>query len=263
MGITFTILGCGNSSGVPAIGNYWGKCDPSEPKNRRTRSSALIQSDEATLVVDTGPDFKEQLNRYDIRDLDAILYTHHHGDHVHGIDDIRPLSFHNGKKSYNCYGNLFTLNELELRFEYLFKGGKNEVFYPPILNKNPFKESDYGKALEICDISFVPYEMDHGTCTAVGYRFGDLAYSIDMKALDDKALEIISGVKIWIVDASGYKNPENAVHADLETIYEYNKIVGAQNVYVSSLSPSMDYEILKRELPSGFYPSYDGLSFSL
>ncbi|MDH5723045.1 MAG: MBL fold metallo-hydrolase [Alphaproteobacteria bacterium] len=261
--LKLTILGCGNSSGVPSIGNYWGNCDPAEPKNRRLRCSLAVQSEKTTLIVDTGPNFQDQMNMHNIFDLDYVLYSHHHSDHINGIDDLRPLYFRGGRKKIDIFASQESLSDLETRFHYLFKGGNNEKFYPEILHGHAFAPENYHRINTLGDIEFIPFPMDHGTCMAVGYRFGDLSYCVDMKALSDAVLQTIKGSKIWIVDGAGYKNPDNAVHVDLETLYRYNEIVEAEQVYISCLSPQMDYETLRRELPDGFFPAYDGLSFSL
>ena len=256
-----TVLGCGNSSGVPSVGNYWGVCDPREPKNRRSRCSLAVRSENTTLIIDTGPNFQEQMNTNNILGLDYVLYSHHHSDHINGIDDLRPLYFRGERKKINIFTSQESLAELEKRFHYLFTGGNNAEFYPPILKGHAFAPENYYQTNTLGDIEFTPFPMDHGTCMAVGYRFGDLSYCVDMKELCDDALQTIQGSKIWIVDGAAYKNPANAVHADLETLYRYNEIVKAEQVYVSSLSPQMDYETLCKELPDGFYPAYDGLGF--
>lgn len=258
MNLKFTILGCGNSTGVPAIGNYWGACDPDEPKNRRTRSSLLVQSSQTTLMIDTGPDFRNQLNREDISDIDAVLYSHQHSDHVIGMDELRVLKFRNQKELMPIYGNQVTIDELERRFDYLFKGGDHKI-YPPIVQKNVLTQADYGHVQQIGDIAFVPFEQDHGSCLSIGYRFGDVAYSIDILNLDEAAIRTLHGITTWIVDCAAYKDNENAVHASLDKIFELNKHINAQHVYLSSLSLAADYHTLISELPQGYYPCYDGL----
>lgn len=250
-----TILGCGNSTGVPAIGNYWGACDPSEPKNKRTRSSIAVQTDTTTLVVDTGPDFREQINCANIASVDAVLYTHAHGDHVNGIDELRTLSMRQ-QKLMPVYLNEWSLEDLERRFFYLFKGGMSEL-YPPVLEPHLIKE--FGRKMKIGDIEFVPFEQDHGTCMTVGFRFGDFAYSVDIKDLNDEAINLIKGVKSWVVDGAGYKSTTNKVHAGLERIYELNQKIGAETVYITSLSLGMDYQTLCGELRPGYKPAHDGM----
>jgi phosphoribosyl 1,2-cyclic phosphate phosphodiesterase len=255
-----TILGCGNSTGIPAIGNYWGKCDPAEPKNRRLRSSILVRSGNTAIVVDTGPDFREQLNRANIETVDAALYSHAHGDHVHGIDDLRPIRHRRGAL-VPVYGNRATLEELQSRFHYMFAGG-NHALYPPVLEAKPFKTADFGAEQVIGELRFVPFEQDHGTCVSIGYRFGDIAYSPDFVRLDDKAVEILRGVRIWIADCAAYKDTQNAVHANLETIFSLREKIGAHEVYLTSLSLAMDYRALEKELRNGVKPAFDGLSLS-
>lgn len=261
MSLTFTILGCGNSSGVPAIGNDWGACDPAEPRNRRTRCSLAVRSETTTLIVDTGPDFREQVNRENITgtEIAAVLYTHAHGDHLHGIDDLRPVYYQKNRRKVEVYAGKSAMHEITKRFCYLFEGGNNEEFYPPMVKANIIGDKDMGREMMIGDIAFTPFEMDHGSCVALGYRFGDVSYCVDMKHLGEAALEVIKGSKIWIVDAAAYKNPDNAVHADLSAVYRYNAHIGAGAVYLTSLPTQMDYRTLAAELPEGFYPAYDGL----
>jgi len=263
MSLKITILGCGNSSGVPSIGNHWGVCDPNEPRNRRFRSSLAAQTEKTTIVVDTGADLRHQTTAFNIKNIDAVLYSHEHSDHTHGIDDLRSLYFRNNRTSIPCYGHPDAMKDITKRFEFMFKGGNHAFFYPIILTAHCFRDEQYGKIQSFGDVSYIPFEMDHGTCTSVGYRFGDLSYCVDVKRLDEKALNVIKGSKIWIVDGSGYHDPDNAVHIDLKTLYEYNKFVGASEVYITSLSPMMDYDTLCAELPPNFYPAYDGLTFNI
>ncbi len=254
-----TILGCGNSTGVPAVGNYWGACDPDDPKNRRLRPCALIEAGDSKLVIDTGPDFREQLCAADVNNVDAILYTHEHGDHTHGIDDLRVLAFRN-KKQIPVYGNEQTLSELERRFHYLFKGGAADI-YPPILE--PHVIQDFGVVSVIEDVSFTPFEQDHGTVMSVGYRFGNFAYSTDVKTLDDDAVQTLKGIDIWVVDCAGYHDNQNKVHASIQQIYSLNEKIGAKTVYLTSLTLAMDYQTLKKELHDGYFPCHDGLVFEI
>ncbi|MGQ0527494.1 MAG: MBL fold metallo-hydrolase [Alphaproteobacteria bacterium] len=256
-----TVLGSGNSTGVPAIGNYWGACDPAEPRNRRTRCSLAVQSETTTLVIDTGPDFREQLNSAGISMIDAVLYTHAHGDHINGIDELRTLGMR-AKKLMPIYANKWSLDDLEVRFHYLFRGGKSEI-YPPILESHLIDEKQFGKPVQVGDIIFTPFDQDHGTCNTVGFRFGDFGYSVDICDLDGRALETLKGIKTWIVDGAGYKSTTNKVHAGLEKIYELNEKIGAVQVYITSLSLAMDYRILKKELRDGYEPAYDGLAFEI
>ncbi len=259
--LDITILGCGNSTGVPAIGNFWGACDPNEPKNTRTRSSILVQSKATTLIVDTGPDFRQQLNRANINNIDAVLYTHHHSDHTTGIDELRVLKFRNKKDYIPIYANYETLKDLKKRYEYAFNGG-NHAIYPPIIQPNKITPDRFGRAMQIGDIDIIPFEQDHGSCTSIGYRFGDTAYSVDILTLDDTAIQTLTGIKTWIVDCAAYKDDDNAVHAGLNKIYALNDKIKAENVYLTSLSLAADYKTLCDELKDGYKPCYDGLKLT-
>ena len=261
MTLTFTILGCGNSAGTPTIGNYWGQCDPHEPKNRRTRASLAIQSGQTTLVIDTGPDFRNQLNRENITNVDAVLYSHPHSDHIHGIDELRVLRVRH-KKIVPIYGNRTTIGELKERFSYMFKSQHNDL-YPQVLDPFIFEDEEYGKPFTIGDIDIIPYRQDHGTCESLGYRFGDVAYSTDVVNFSEETLETLKGTKTWILDVAGYNMPKNVVHLTLKRAYEYNEIVQADKVIVMHLSPQMDYKTLASELPDGYEVAYDGLKFSV
>lgn len=251
-----TILGCGNSSGVPAAGNYWGHCDPEEPKNTRMRCSALIESDNTTLIIDTGPDFRHQVNRAQVERLDAVLYTHHHGDHVNGLDDLRSFIFRQNAKM-PVYGSTETLKYMKHSFYYAFEGGKIDL-YPRLFDVTELEDKMMGKPFQIGDITITPFLMDHGTCYATGYRIGDTAYCVDMWRLDDEAFKALKGVKNWIVDCAAYNNDKSKVHAHLAYIERCNEEIGAENVILTSLSLFMDYSNLKEELKTGFYPAYDG-----
>ena len=254
--LTITVLGCGNSTGVPSIGNYWGACDPNEPKNTRTRSSIAVQTADTTIIIDTGPNFREQINREDIRKIDGVFYTHAHSDHVNGIDELRVIRFRNDGL-VPVFLNEETYENLKSRFHYMFDGGKIDL-YPPILEPNVFKSADYGHVQRFYDIEFIPFIQDHGTIESVGYRFGDFAYSVDMLNLDDAAIQTLQGIKTWIVDCAAYKKP-NAVHAGIDRIYELNDKIGAETVILSSLSLGMDYQTLCKELKDGYVPAYDGM----
>ncbi len=257
-----TILGCGNSTGVPAIGNYWGECDPSEPKNNRSRSSIALEYGGVTIIIDTGPDFRNQMNRENIPMIDAVLYSHQHSDHVNGIDDLRVIRHRNNKTRVPCYGNEVTMTDLKRRFHYLFDGGVHAL-YPPIIEPHILTAESMGRPHSAAGIEFIPFEQDHGTCKSVGYRFGDFAYSVDMHKLDGAAIETLRGVKTWLVDAAAYNQSENPVHANLQTIYELNRQIEASQVYLTSLSLPMDYQTLCDELPAGYAPAYDGMRFEI
>ncbi len=260
MNLTLKILGCGASGGVPAIGNYWGECDPSEPKNNRTRSSIAVMSDDSCVVVDTGPDFRQQLNRENIQSIDAVLYTHAHGDHVAGMDELRSFQ-RRYKRQVPVYGHVDTILELQDRYAYMFKdlaGG----LYPSVMDPYIFRDDEYCKPFDVAGIPFIPFKQDHHTCVSLGFRFGDIAYCTDMVDLEQQSIEAIKGVKTWIVDGAGKYSLTSPVHAPIPKIIEMNKEIQAEEVYLTHLSLIMDYQTLRDELPKGYYPCYDGLEFT-
>ena len=260
MTITFTLLGCGNSAGTPSIGGEWGLCDPSEPRNYRTRASAVVRSDKTSLLIDTGPDLREQSIRNGIKDVDAVLYTHAHSDHIAGIDELRVLRVRH-KKLFPIWGMQETITELKDRFSYLFV--ERDSIYPEVLQANVIEPDRMCSEMTIGDISFVPFMQDHGTCKTLGFRFGNMAYSTDMRDLDQQALQTLIGIKTWVVDAAAYKMEVNKVHAGLKEVFALNEIVQAEKVYLTHMPSYMDYRTLLKELPPGYEPAYDGLSLEI
>lgn len=252
-----TILGCGASGGVPAIGNVWGKCDPNEPRNQRSRCSIAVQSATTTLVVDSGPDFRMQINRAEIEKIDAILYTHAHGDHINGLDELTSLR-RRDKKPMDVYGMPETIEELQQRFNYLFTNDAQGL-YPASAVARGWDNADIGTTMRIGDIEFTAFRQDHGTCDTLGFRFGDIAYSTDMVRLNDTALDVLKGIKTWIVDGAGYHQNDNKVHIGIEGVQAYARTLGIEKVYLTHLSLIMDYDTLLKELPDGIFPAYDGL----
>lgn len=260
MSAEFILMGCGNSAGTPSIGNGWGACDPKDPRNRRTRPAALVKGERTTVLIDAGADLREQANRSGVVDIDAVLMTHAHSDHVAGIDELRVLSMRH-KKFIPVWGSDATIDELQSRFSYMFE--EKAKIYPQILTPRRIAGDEMGSVLAIGDIRFTPFDQDHGTCRSLGFRFGDLAYSTDMVDLPDESLVVLRGVAVWIVDGAGYNMAHNMVHATLRKVYELNDIVGARRVVLTHLPPSMDYATLCRELPDGYEPAYDGMVFPL
>lgn len=250
------ILGCGNGAGTPAIGNHWGQCDPNEPKNRRTRASIAILTEASTILVDTGPDLREQLNRHNIADVDAILYTHAHADHVHGIDELTTLSrIH--KRKYAAYGDGETMAEIRERFSYMFESKVG--FYPEVIDAY---EVFLNKKINLSGVNILPFEQDHGTRTSLGYRVGNVAYSTDMKRLDEAAFKALEGIDTWIVDGGGYLQNENPVHATFKEVIAYNKRVGARRVIMTHLARNVDYKTASDMLPEGYELAYDGMEIA-
>jgi phosphoribosyl 1,2-cyclic phosphate phosphodiesterase len=259
LGGKLTILGCGSSAGVPAIGNYWGACDPNDPRNMRTRPSISLQTEKTLIIVDTGPDFREQLNRENLGCPDAIIITHEHADHVNGIDELRTLQRRNDMRKFPMYSIPKTLDGLRARLSYMFEETENG-FYPAVCEPIVL---DMNKPITIGDITLTPFLQDHGTLDSIGLRVGNIGYSTDVKRLDDAAFQTLQGIETWIVDAAGYHSDTNPVHANLKEVYAMNERIGAQTVILTHLPPTMDYKTLMKELPEEYFPAIDGMAISL
>ncbi len=250
------ILGCGDSAGTPRIGNAWGNCDPHEPKNIRTRPSVCVRNETTTIVIDTGPDFKQQINRENIQTVDAILYTHAHSDHVNGMDDIKPFC-DRAKKRMPIYLMDETLAEMKQRFIYLFE--QQSKFYPVVVDPFLWTEEHMGKAKQIGDIDCIPFVQDHGMSKTLGYRFGNVGYSTDLVDLSDASVDILKGIDTWIVDGANLWLESPCLHMNLKTIQAFNERIQAKTIYLTHMKYDLDYQTLLTTLPEGIFPAYDGL----
>jgi phosphoribosyl 1,2-cyclic phosphate phosphodiesterase len=252
--VKVTILGCGPSGGVPLIGNDWGECDPGNPKNQRRRASILVQQDGAQILVDASPDMRMQLLDAGVSRLDAILFTHAHADHCHGIDEVRALN-RAMSQPIPIYAAAATLAELKLRFNYIFRPSDpaaGAAFYKPSLLPTvidgPF---------EVAGVRAVPFAQNHGFSTTLGFRFGALAYSTDVVELDDPAFAALEGLETWIVDC--YRRTPHPTHSHLERTLEWIARVKPKRAILTHMDVQLDYETLRRELPGGVEPAHDGM----
>lgn len=257
----FTVLGCGASPGVPRIGNDWGACDPNEPRNRRLRSSLMVErigedGGITRIIVDTGPDFREQVLRAGVGEADAVLYTHSHADHIHGIDELRQF-FHNSGHRVPIYADEETAARLKEAFGYCFTTPVGSG-YPPIVIEHRVVA---GQAITIDGkggpIEVLPYAQVHGEIRSMGYRFGGLAYSSDVSAIPDETWPLIAGVDVFIVDALRYR--PHVSHFSVDQAIEAGRRVGAGTTIVTHMHHDLDYRTLLGEVPSGVLPSYDGM----
>ncbi len=249
-----TVLGCGTSSGVPRLPGLWGACDPANPKNRRRRAALLVESASTHLVIDCGPDFRAQLLDHPIPRLDAVLLTHDHADHAHGLDDIRGFAKYQ-KERIPIYASAETLAVLTRRFDYAFFGGNG---YPPIVEA---REIRVGEPFRVGDLEIRPFRQIHGPVDSLGFRIGPLAYSTDVKALPEESFAVLEGVKLWVVDA--LRERAHPTHASLSETLTWIARVKPARAWLTHLSEEMDYGTLKAKLPPGVEPAYDGLSATL
>jgi len=250
------ILGCGTSSGVPRIGNDWGDCDPKEPRNRRTRSSILIQSGEAKLLVDCGPDLRGQLLAAELIDIDCVIVTHDHADHCHGIDDLRQIA-HHLERPVPIAARPDTLRRLQRRFAYAFEG---TPLYPPVLAPAAIETSmPWGMA----QLSFA--DQPHGGITSLGIRADErdrsMGYAIDFHELTPDMAKLYDGVDLWICDC--LRRTPHPTHAHLDAVLGWAKDLKIGQLLLTHLDKSMDYATLLAELPDWAEPAYDGQEISL
>ena len=253
-----TILGSGSSGGVPLIGCDCHVCTSEEPKNKRTRVSVLVEYKETKILIDTSPDLRQQALANHIKSVDAVLYTHAHADHTHGIDELRSFNFHRNAQ-IPIYGDKPTLEEVTKRFDY--------VFGPPMPEYGWFRASlvpheiTAYQPFSIDDIEVVPFAQDHGRSNSMGFRIGDFAYSTDAKHIPEASFEVLNGVKYWIVDClSRHAKP---THAHLDLALEWIARVKPEKAILTHMGHDFEYHTLKVELPSHIEPAYDNLSFEL
>lgn len=255
-----TILGCGPSGGVPRIGDMWGKCDPSNPKNRRRRCAILYEqgtpSARTSVLVDTPPDLREQLLDVRLTAVDGVLFTHDHADHTHGIDDLRMVAY-SMKGRVACYMDAATKHSLESRFDYCFKS-KDGSSYPPILTASEIAPA---QRLEIAGrggvVGVLPVAQQHGDIQSLGFRFGNVAYSPDISGFVDGSEAALEGLDLWIVDALRYVPHPSHFHLS-QTLAWIEKLAPKRAVLTHMLG-DLDYETLRRELPAHIEPAYDGM----
>jgi phosphoribosyl 1,2-cyclic phosphate phosphodiesterase len=252
-----TMLGCGPSWGVPRIGNDWGVCDPKNPKNRRTRCSLLVEDRDHTILIDTPPDLRQQLLIHDIRRIDAVLFTHAHADHSHGIDDLRSINRMVGKP-LPIFTDPTTMDELQARFRYIFTPVDTQAptFYKPAVEPHtvtgPFNAAG---------MAVVPFEQDHGFSKTTGFRFGRFAYSTDVRTLDDAAFAALEGIETWVVDC--IRHAPHPTHSHLAQTLSWIERVKPRRSILTHMDETLDYETLRRELPDGVEPGFDGLVVEL
>jgi phosphoribosyl 1,2-cyclic phosphate phosphodiesterase len=264
MSMRFTILGCGSSGGVPRVGNVWGNCDPSNPKNRRRRCALLVErfgkQGRTTVLVDTPPDMREQLLAARVEHIDAVLYTHAHADHTHGIDDLRGMFFIT-KRRIPIYADADTRASLENRFDYCFAQKPGSI-YPSILDARdirppePIRIDGAGGPIEA-----VPILQEHGEAPALGFRFGGIAYSPDIGGLPEASEALLQGLDVWIVDA--LRPMPHPSHFGVKQTLRWIERLGVKRAILTHMTVELDYAALRRELPPHIEPAYDGMTLEI
>jgi len=264
MSLTFTILGCGSSMGVPRVALGWGTCDPNNPKNRRRRCSLLVardngQAGRTRVLVDCSPDLRMQLLDAEVDWLDGVLITHEHADHTHGIDDLRPLFVHK-RRRLEVYVDELTSDAMQSRFGYCFATPSGSE-YPPIAIE---KRLVAGRQVAIDGqggpIAALPVLQNHGDIPSLGFRFGNVAYSADIKSLPSESIVAFAGLDVWIVDA--LRKAPHPSHFNLDEALEWIARVKPKRAILTNLHSDMDYAELRARLPASVEPAYDGMTFT-
>lgn len=260
--ISFRILGCGSSGGVPRLGGLWGACDPDNPKNARSRCSLLVTRQSGgkftRVLIDTSPDLRSQLLAAEVGTLDAVVYTHSHADHVHGIDDLRMVVF-NIRKRLQVWADGDTSNDLLGRFGYAFVQPKGSA-YPPICELNTI---DGGITVSGAggDITLTPFEVEHGNIDALGFRIGDVAYLPDVSHIPDAAWPALENLDTWIVDA--LRREPHPTHSHLANTLEWIARVAPRQAILTNMHNDLDYATVAAETPDNIHPAYDGLTITI
>lgn len=260
----FTILGCGSSPGVPRINGDWGACDPDNPKNRRTRASLLVQQigpdgGVTTVVIDTGPDFREQMIAARVQDLDAVIYTHAHADHLHGIDDVRGY-FHIRHHRIPIHADAFTMDRIRQGFGYCLETPADSN-YPPIVKpciidtpETPVVVDGKGGP-----ITFQPHLQVHGDIHSLGFRMGDVAYCSDVSDFPQQTIARLSGLDVLVIDTLQYR--PHPSHLSLEQSLGWIERFKPRRAILTHMHTPLDYATVMAETPGHVEPAYDQMVF--
>lgn len=259
--MTFRILGCASSPGNPRIGNDWGACDPTNPKNRRRRASLLVTRTSAEgrktrVLVDAGPDLREQMLEAGVGQIDGVVFTHAHADHCHGIDDLRAFVL-NHRRLMKIWCDEPTSKRLHESFGYCFKTPPGSA-YPPILDEHRLRvghiETIQGEGGVI---SVLPFRQVHGDIDSLGLRFGDVAYSTDVSDFPKESLVHLQKLDLWIIDS--LRQRSHPSHFSVDEALGWIERKKPARAVLTHLHNELDYATLAARLPAGVEPAYDGL----
>ncbi len=250
MTIKILILGCGTSTGVPVIGCDCKICTSTAPSNKRTRCSALFQTGGKFILIDTSTDLRAQSLLNGLRRIDAVLFTHPHADHIHGIDDLRSFNMIQ-KESIPCYGNEYTVNRIHVMFDYIFSKENAESWRPKLTTTvvdGPFNL--FGTAV-------TPIDVEHGNARILGYRIGRAAYITDCSHLPEESMERLGGLKLLIIGALRFK--PHPTHMTIDEAVEISRKLRPERTILTHLSHNIDYPVDNKKLPPGVELAYDGM----
>jgi phosphoribosyl 1,2-cyclic phosphate phosphodiesterase len=263
MSLTLTILGCGSSAGVPRPALGWGACDPSNPKNRRRRCSLMVErtGGEGTtrIVIDTAPDLREQLIDANVDHIDAVFLTHEHADQTHGIDDLRSVVLHQ-RRRIPVYLNQSTAKDIMSRFSYCFVSPPGSD-YPPILTREAI-EGGESRAIEGKggQVTLSAFDVQHGNIPALGYRIGNAAYTPDLHDIPRESWPALENLDLWIVD--GLRYAPHPSHFSVSDALSWIERFKPKRAVLTNMHSDLDYEVLRKSLPEGAIPAYDGMKLA-
>lgn len=246
------ILGSGTSTGVPTIGCECPTCFSTDPRDKRLRPSLLYQTDTTTIVFDTSSDFRQQMLTASIKKLDAIVYTHHHFDHIGGFDDIRPYNFFSDNKPVTVYAMEETFNALKKTFPYGFGEVEQIGGGVPIIESHMIRDDTFN----IGDIEIVPIPMKHGEMRVNGYRMGNFAYCTDTNYISEESLSLLEGLEILILDALRYE--KHPTHFTIDEALSIVEILKPQKTYFTHIAHQVKHS--ECTLPKNIELAYDGLT---
>ncbi|PWS36812.1 MBL fold metallo-hydrolase [Falsiroseomonas bella] len=254
-----TLLGCGGSGGVPLLGGAdgrgnWGACDPAEPRNRRTRSAAVVEDGEGRrLLIDAGPDLRAQLLAAGIGRLDAVAITHTHADHVMGLDELRIVNRIRGGP-IDAFGTYLTLSELRSRFGYAFHPPPPQGFYRPSLTPRPIAP---GEVVDMAGIAVRVLRQDHRVMETLGFRIGGFAYCTDVLAFPAESLAALAGLDTWVVGC--FQREPHPVHAHVALVCDWAARLKPRRTILTHMGIDLDWAWLRANLPAGIEPGHDGM----
>ena len=252
MRVKVTVLGCGTSAGVPQIGCACPVCTSNDPRNKRLRTSIFVEACGRRILFDTGPDLRQQCLRVGIGAIDALVYTHAHADHVHGLDDLRQIN-NVMRARIPAYADAAVFERIRGRFPYAFEGGGSaHGFWRPDLDARPIDGP-----FNVGPVGLVPFRQKHGRGESWGFRIGPFGYSTDTDGLSDEAFRILEGVDVWIVDA--LRDKPHPSHAHLDMALEWIERLRPRITYLVHMNHEVDYADWTARLPEHVRPAYDGL----
>jgi phosphoribosyl 1,2-cyclic phosphate phosphodiesterase len=250
-----TMLGVGSSAGTPMLGCQCATCISSDKRNNRTRCSSVIRLDNGRVIlIDSGPDLRQQALREKLTHIDAVLYTHTHADHLHGIDDLRGFC-QIQRSQIPLYGSSEAMTHIADKFGYTLREPSN-FWDLPVLKVNPINAP-----FQLFDQAIIPIPLRHGHIDIYGYRIGDIAYLTDVSAIPESSLALLQGLQVLLLDCLRYET--HYTHINFEQSLHYASLIGAKSTYLIHMTHELEYAALSEQLPKDVYVGYDGLKITV